>query len=375
MKDKQSLFQQDLGRSKPKLDILACMHLARARHGKSYGAQIADILRLGMGDGRISSLDYYYYRLYDDSLYAPEEKRRFLSDGISFPITEKCCDPHWWAAADDKLLAYTILGAFGAPTPETQAVFCLSGRNAGRVKLLDSVPSFTRFLAGEARYPLFAKPIGGIGSFGACRIEEHSSGGLRFADGSIQSVAEFAARLDAEDGYLLQTVIRPHPDLQQIADTACTLRFIVIFEDKSPQILHTIWKLTAAGNVADNFWRPGNILADVDGDTGIVRRAMRGFGPDVEELEDHPDSGRRIRGVALPHFAAAKALCLECAPIFIGLRYQSWDIALCAEGPVIVEVNTGAAFNLPQLATGSGLLTDRFRAFLTSCGYRLKRRG
>jgi hypothetical protein len=372
MADKQNLFQQDLGRSKPKLDILACMHLARARHGKSYAAQIADILSLQMGDGRISPLDYYYYRLYDDSLYPPEEKRRFLSDGISFPITEKCCDPHWWAAADDKLLAYTILGAYGAPTPETQAAFSLSGRNGGRVKLLDSVPGLARFLARDARYPLFAKPIGGIGSFGACRIEAESSGELRFADGSVQSVAEFAARLDVEDGYLLQTVIKPHPDLQEIADTACTLRLIVIFEGGKPQILHTIWKLTAAGNVADNFWRPGNILADVDADTGIVRRAMRGFGPAIEELENHPDSGRPIRGVALPHFAAARALCLECAPIFIGLRYQSWDIALCAQGPVIVEVNTGSAFNLPQLATGRGLLTDRFRAFLASCGYRLR---
>ena len=35
----------------------------------------------------------------------------------------------------------------------------------------------------------------------------------------------------------------------------------------------------------------------------------------------------------------------------------------------MVEVNAGSAFNLSQLATGRGILTDRFRAFLESCGY------
>ncbi len=374
MTRQQNLFQQDHARSKPGLDILACMHAAKARCAKPYSAQLAEILRLGMGDGRISRQDYYYYRLYDDGLYSPEEKRRFLSDDISYPITAKCCDIYAWGTADDKLVAYTILGAHGAPVPETQAAYCLSGRNCGKVRTLGSVEELGRFLASEARYPLFAKPIGGIGSYGACRIEGESAGKIRFSDGTVLSVADFAARLDAQDGYLFQTVLPPHPRLQEITGIVSTVRLVVIIEDGRPQILHAIWKLPAGGNVADNFWRPGNILAEVDAETGIVRRAMRGFGPATEEIESHPDSGRPIRGVTLPHWPEVRSLCLDCAPIFIALRYQSWDIALCPEGPVIVEVNTGSAFNLPQLATGRGLLTDRFRAFLRSCGYKLRNR-
>ena len=370
----QNLFQQDLGRSKPKLDLLKCMHEARARQGKSYAAQIGDILRLGLGDGHITALDYFYYRLSDDTLYPLPEKRRFLSDSISFRITTKCCDVHWWATADDKLLAYLILAAHGVRVPETQAAYCLTGRNCGRVRKLDSAENLARFLAREARYPLFAKPIGGIGSFGACRIEGENDGVLAFSDGSRLPAAAFAARLDAGSGYLLQTVLAPHPDLHGIVDTVSTVRLVVILEGGRPQILHTIWKLPAGGNVADNFWRPGNILADVEPATGVVRRAMRGFGPATEELDKHPDSGRPITGVVLPHWQEVKSLCLECAPIFVGLRYQSWDIALTPEGPVVVEVNTGSAFNLPQLATGRGMLTDRFRAFLRDCGYRLKDR-
>ena len=82
-----------------------------------------------------------------------------------------------------------------------------------------------------------------------------------------------------------------------------------------------------------------------------------------------PDTGQPLKGFQLPDWDQALALCLEFAMAFHKLRYQSWDIALCPDGPVFVEVNTGSAFNLSQLATAKGFLTDRFRAFLESCGY------
>jgi hypothetical protein len=46
---------------------------------------------------------------------------------------------------------------------------------------------------------------------------------------------------------------------------------------------------------------------------------------------------------------------------------QAWDIALAERGPVLVEVNIGGDFNLPQLAHAKGLMDERFRAFLDRC--------
>ena len=153
-----------------------------------------------------------------------------------------------------------------------------------------------------------------------------------------------------------------------------TVRVIIIIDQGRPEIIQTVWKIPASGNIADNFWRSGNMLAAVDMTTGVVERAVRGIGPDLEVLDDHPDTGQPLKGFQLPDWDQALALCLEFAMAFHKLRYQSWDIALCPDGPVFVEVNTGSAFNLSQLATGKGFLTDRFRAFLESCGYRNKKR-
>jgi len=372
MADKTSLLLQDYGKSKPRLGILECMHRAAREKKKPYGAQMREILRLGLGDGKITTHDYYYYRLYDDELYSPEEKQRFLSEGISHRVLLKCCNVHWWAAADDKFLAATILKAYGMPVPETQAVFDRSGRNFRPADKLTSIDDLNRFLAEKARFPLFAKPLGGVGSFGARAIGSYADRHLRMMDGATVGIEAFAAQMGQDQSYLFQTVLEDHPSLRGIASGTPTVRVIVILDNGRPEILHTIWKIPAGGNIADNFWRPGNLLADVDEGNGMVRRVIRGFGLMFEELSAHPDSGRALRGLVLPDWEKVVALCLECAPIFSGLDYQSFDIALTPSGPVVVEVNNGSAFNLSQLVTGRGFLTDRFADFLRQHRYRLR---
>jgi len=372
MADQASLLMQDFGKSKPRFDILQAMHHAARVKQKAYGAQIHEIFSLGMGDGRITPHDYYYYRLYDDALYPHDEKKRFLSESVSHRLLLKCCNVHWWAAADDKFLAAAILRGYGVPVPETQAVFSRSGRNFNPAEKLVTIDQFAQFLAHGARFPLFAKPLTCVGSFGACCFTAFTEGRLILADGSSLALEDFARQMGNDQTYLFQTVLLPHPALQGITTGTPTVRVILILEDGRPEILHTIWKIPAAGNVADNFWRPGNLLADIDAATGTVRRVIRGFGLKFEELTTHPDSGRNLRGLVLPDWEKTVALSLDCAAIFNGLGYQSFDIALTPAGPVVVEVNTGSAFNLSQLVTGRGFLTDRFADFLRRNRYRLK---
>ena len=45
------------------------------------------------------------------------------------------------------------------------------------------------------------------------------------------------------------------------------------------------------------------------------------------------------------------------------------DIAITPAGPMLIEINTGGSFTLPQFATGRGFLTDEVRAFFRECGY------
>ena len=111
------------------------------------------------------------------------------------------------------------------------------------------------------------------------------------------------------------------------------------------------------------------MLGAIDLETGKVTRVVSGYGFDLREIETHPNTEKAIKGMTLPYWPELKAMCLEYSRVFEKIRYLSWDIALCPQGPVVVEVNTGSSFMLSQLATGEGFLTDRFCAFLENCGY------
>jgi hypothetical protein len=124
------------------------------------------------------------------------------------------------------------------------------------------------------------------------------------------------------------------------------------------------WKVPAGANVADNFWRPGNILCALGPASGTVRRAVRSHGSSLEEIETHPDSGARILGFTLPCWREVVSLTLDAARSFAPLPFQGWDVAVCPDGPLLVELNAGSDFGLPQLATGRGLADETFAAFL-----------
>src|SRR5262249_52892128 len=333
--------------------------------GKSYVSMIRDIFSLGRGFGRLSAEDYFYYRLYDDEKYDFSEKQRFLSERRHTHVANKCNDVRWWAMADDKLIANIILSRY--PLPHLQAVFSARPRNCG-AKVLRTAADLERFLSTEARYPLFAKPIYGVQSRGAWALEslDRPAGMLSTHDGP-KPVAEVAASIAGAsgDGYMFQDRLDLHPDLAAICgNLVSTIRFVLIQPDNEPQILHAVWKIRTSDNVADNFWRAGNMLAHLDLEDGHVQRVVQGVGPAQVELENHPETGKRLLGASMPDWEKATSLVRECSQIFPKIHYITWAVAPTPAGPVIIEVNPGGAFALPQVAAGKGILDDRFRAFL-----------
>jgi putative polysaccharide biosynthesis protein len=351
-----------------RLNIAECMAFASRHAGKSFVSMVREIFSLGRGFGKLTPEDYFYFRLYDDKKYDFAAKQRFMSDKRHTYVANKCNDVKWWAMADDKLIANIILK--GYPLPDLEAVFSARPRNGG-VSVMHSAQELEHFLMNGARYPLFAKPIYGVQSRGAWSIDaaDKPARAVITHDGA-KPVAEFAAMIAGSpgDGYLFQRRLDLHPDLAVLCgNNLSTVRLVLIQPDKAPEIIHALWKLRTSDNVADNFWRPGNMLAQLDIESGRILRVVQGVGPSQVELENHPETGKRLLGAVMPDWAKMKAIALECSQIFPKLRYITWDIAPTPDGPIIVEVNPGGAFTLPQVAEGQGILDDKFRAFLRYC--------
>jgi Sugar-transfer associated ATP-grasp len=346
------------------------LRLAASGHGKSPGAQVTEIWRLRFGPGKLRPDEYYAYGLYDDQRFSPADKLRFLGRAVQDRIIVQCNELRWWLPAHDKLIFYALLAGQGLPVPATRAVYHAS-RGLGTAVALAQPAALAGHLRAGMIYPCFAKPATGIRSIGVAALDAYDAATDRIVlkGGRALEVEAFVGQPERyrADGYLFQELLRPHPGLGQvIGPRLATVRLIVLLEDGGPAILHALGKIPVADNPADNFWRPGNLLAALDAD-GRVTRVQQGVGPEQRDLEEHPDTGGRLQGLTIPDWPALTALALQAATAFPGLRMQAWDIAPTDHGPVLVEVNIGGDFNLPQLAHRTGLMDDRFRAFLHSC--------
>jgi hypothetical protein len=329
-------------------------------------------MKLLFSPGGLNLPDYYAYRLFDDSRHSFKDKQRFVSDNFYFKIIDKCSDKRWWILADDKFWADTVLRAHGFPVAETQAVFCQSGRQFGKIPTLSNEKALARFLEQDARFPIYAKPINGVASFGNFLIEDYVDGSVVLAGGDRVPVAEFTEQLEQSIGQLFQSVLLSNDDLTDVCGRVSTIRVILIIRDGEARILDTVWKIPSAANIADNFWRDGNRIASVNSTTGIVDRAVAYVDKVPTEIDPDSAAGAALVGRQLPDWQEVLDICQRGAHLFSGLYFQGWDIALSDRGPVVVEVNPGSSFILSQTASGKGFLSDEFCDFVRSRGYPLK---
>ena len=354
----------------PRLPLVENMRAAAQVSGKAPSAQVRDIARLAFGRGRLHPEEYFYFRLFDKR-YTDQLQQAFVGKRLESQLHQVTCAPDWGIVAHDKLLCYALLASFGFPVPRTVALYRHGANLPGMISL--STPSeLTAALRGSLKWPLFGKPVRGMRSVGVISIESYDAGSdiLRLTQGRTVGVDELAHALAdyARDGYLFQEPILQHPEIAAICGkTVGTVRVVILLGAEGPELYKALWKVPVGANVADNFWREGNILAALDPDTGRIMRAVQGVGPALREVDAHPTSGQRLVGHVLPNWNELRELAMSAAGVMPGVRMQAWDIALGVEGPILVEVNIGGDYNLPQLATGEGMLDERFLAFIRDC--------
>lgn len=350
----------------------------RARHAAAAAALglkglalSRDQRRAAGGPGKISKDEYFYYRLYDPDL-PREELPRHVGRAAQARMHEACNDPRWFAPVHDKALFHTVMRGLGLPVPETAAVFEKGGRTffCPALRHEDDLRALLKY---RPNYPLFAKPIDGMYSIGALDLESVEGETVLLRGGERVGVGDIVRFVVAfgRSGYLFQRRLLPHPALAAaFGGTLASMRLLVLLDPGGARLESAVVKIPRSGGAADNYWRTGNMLGAVDPENGRIGRVVSGVGEDMALHDTHPDTGAALADLALPDWAAAKALCVTAACAFPGVRTQSWDVALTPAGPVLLEFNFGGDLNLHQLAHRRGALTDRYAAHLRRCGYR-----
>jgi hypothetical protein len=354
------------------LDLAAAMRVARARHGLALLDQVRDILTLSLGCGRLEPREYYLYGLYDHARHDVEARGSFLGRVAAFKLGRGLVDRGLTAETLEKPRFERLMQAHGLPTTTTLA--CYGGeRPPEGVRHLADEAALGRFLRESESRCLFGKPLASVNSLGVVAIDgwEPATDGVVLADGRRVTVLRMASALapHSAGGYIFQRRLVPHPELAPVLGGAVsTVRVLVLRDRGAPLIHRCAWKIPARGNPADNFWRPGNLLAAVEPVSGRVWRVVDDIHPRQQALERHPDSGMALRDRVLPDWTSLRATVLAAAELLPGSRLLGFDVALTDEGPVLVEVEgNGGHPMLVQLAHDRGVIDaafERFRARL-----------
>lgn len=213
---------------------------------------------------------------------------------------------------------------------------------------------------GEPSLPdcdLFAKPSNQYGGHGALCLRRVPAGWS--AGGEVVLDAEGVLGLLRERShsrpYVLQRRLRPHADLHPFTTEAVpTVRAVTGIESGGRiRLLRASVRLPVAGSVVDNV-TAGGMVAAVNLSTGRLEDGVI-WRPDrlVQYTSIHPSSGAVVTGFQLPAWSAVTQLAEQAHRAAPTLPLVGWDIALTADGPLLLEANFAFATDIvtvPQRA-------------------------
>ncbi|SHH13779.1 sugar-transfer associated ATP-grasp domain-containing protein [Marivita hallyeonensis] len=369
-----SVYVEDLALIEGKTKVNAAEQLAAAAKasGLSPITIALDFFKLRKQRGKLKLYEYLMYKLYDRSKYTDDQRSRFISAHIHWPTIKPCNDPQWWSVTEDKWLSFSILAAHGVPQPRNAAVYDASPRYYPDVPKVHGADALKDFLTTCKEFPLFAKNLNGMWSAGAVRLSGCTDTHVMVDGRDPVTYEELANDVFGDRSYLIQHCVVPHSFFDGVTDAVATVRCLNLITDDGFRVPFTLLKLPMGANIADNFWRKGNLVCLLEPETGEIKRIVANRNGELTELDGLPGSDRKFLGETLPYWKEVLDVNEKVALMHGANRFGSTDIAITEDGPVVIEVNNGCAFELIQIATGEGFLTDEILAFFESCGVTLK---
>ncbi|MBV2361253.1 hypothetical protein KUH32_15925 [Thalassococcus sp. CAU 1522] len=319
------------------------------------------------GRAKIQFDEYVKFGLYDKARFTDDERAQFVGAAVQNQVIHKTNDLWWFALTEDKWLSHLHLTRDGLPVPDTVAIVDTGARRYADGTVLRSADDLRGFLK-TAGFPLFGKHNRGLMSVGVFIIENADDDMVYLREQGGMTYHKFLEHIIGSDAFLLQRLVRNCGFIRQFTEAAATIRMVNFLKEDGLWVSHAVLKLPSGGNLADNFWRPGNLLCNIDPETGKVLRLVGTDGPGLKELEAHPSVDAALLGETLPHWDRLLEVNAQVASLHTPLKYQSTDICITDDGPVIVEVNAGSSFSLPQYASGQGFLTPEIRKIFRDWG-------
>jgi hypothetical protein len=222
--------------------------------------------------------------------------------------------------------------------------------------------------------PVYIKRSFGSYGRGNVFIQALDGDDLILGNGAREPIAKFCESLDDGKtlGWILQKPLTAHPDIQKLTKLTkiSGVRVHTFLSPEKTVVTKAIFKINVGGRDSDNFEHgaSGNMLAAVDIETGKIIRAISGVGLKQTWNPKNTISGMDIVGFQIPCWDEVLKLVKSAHPVFPGFLCGGWDIAICEDGPRILEINMIGDTDLSQHAYRVGFFDDHFLSLMNERG-------
>jgi hypothetical protein len=344
---------------------------AAAESGRSVSEILKEMAMLRLAVGRMGTTEYFDFRLYMGDL-SLEEKKAFAGRRGQTVLNEILVDEYSEFLSMDKPTMYSVFRDCGFPIPGIRALYATC-RPSKAYSCLKNIDDLRAYLTDPANLPVYIKPSCGSYGRGNTLIAAVDGDDLVLGNGSRLDVQRFCESLAIPNGlgWILQEPLQADPAIAALCgDKISGVRISTFNAASGPQIHRAIWKINIGTKDSDNFQHggSGNMLGQVDTETGTIVRVIAGIGFDQKINPTHPVTGEPLRGFVLPHWNEVRRLVTEAALAFPGFLCPGWDIAICPDGPKVLEVNSFGDIDLSQHAYRRGFMDPQFIGYLRSRG-------
>jgi hypothetical protein len=341
---------------------------ASEQSNRSVSSLMIELMRLRFGVGRIGASEYLDFRLYMNDLTF-EQKCAFGGYRAEAILEEILIDDYARFISLDKITMYALLAGCGLPFPKIHAIY--GSKRPSSFLCLDSPQALATYLENTASLPVYAKPSFGAYGRGNALISGLQNGYLTLGDGSTVDLHKFCLSLEDRGGlgWILQEPLTAESRIAELCgDKISGVRIHSFMSGGGPVLTKAIWKINVGTEDSDNFrdGESGNLAAALDIETGKVIRVVSGLG--LTQLIDvaHPKTGAQLVGFTVPYWSEIKSLVCDAHHAFPGFICPGWDIAICEDGPKILEVNYFGDIDLPQRAYNRGFMDEAFLSLMRS---------
>jgi hypothetical protein len=327
--------------------VVLAMAEVRSRHEAVKAAYGVGMVRQFAGcvaftaSFRVCPSSYFDYRLFLGDCWARRKEYLYYDEmWLLLAWLNRERGPRDAADLSDKRRFYDRASRAGLPVIPVLAEFD-GGTILPKVSPPDHPPS-----------DLFSKSAARWYGEGARAWRRCADGSYADDQGARLTLSELYDRLCAlslEYPLILQPRITNHPELRALSGNALSTVRAVTVRDTSGRIELALacFRMAVGPLVADNF-AAGGLAAPITLHDGRLGSAV--FKSRADVFDVHPESGAAILGRCLPYWSEVKRLAVAAHEEFKTLPSIGWDIAITADGPIIVEGNSEWGTNVVQMS-------------------------